>query len=101
MSSDPPVYHTTLKTIRAVSLFTSDITTKYCGLCKNSVANLCISCCCANDIDRNILGACVVVVGNCKHAFHLHCISGWLKSSDICPECRGAWTVSRVEDDHL
>jgi anaphase-promoting complex subunit 11 len=34
---------------------------------------------------------CPVVWGNCKHAFHLPCISKWLQSNKTCPICRADW----------
>ncbi|KCZ78868.1 hypothetical protein H311_00092, partial [Anncaliia algerae PRA109] len=36
---------------------------------------------------------CKPCVGNCNHAYHVHCINQWTKSSSECPMCRLFWKV--------
>ena len=36
---------------------------------------------------------------NCKHVFHLHCISDWLLNSQECPCCRRDYLSIDVEGD--
>ena len=34
---------------------------------------------------------CHVATGSCGHAFHKHCVSGWLRSHSVCPLCQDPW----------
>ena len=36
---------------------------------------------------------CGIEWGECRHAFHTHCIRLWRAKRDACPLCNGPWTV--------
>jgi len=35
----------------------------------------------------------IVVVGACDHAFHLECITPWVKNHQHCPICSQKWLI--------
>ncbi|VDK62605.1 unnamed protein product [Cylicostephanus goldi] len=39
---------------------------------------------------------CVVVWGDCNHAFHNCCMSQWVRQNNRCPLCQQDWIVQRV-----
>lgn len=45
-----------------------------------------------------------VVIGECKHVFHMHCITGWLASEGSqgrCPMCRQPYKEKVAESKQL
>lgn len=60
-----------------------------CGICRVSYNGVCPNC--------KIPGkSCPLVVGNCNHNFHFHCIYRWLDtatSKGLCPMCRQEFTL--------
>ena len=61
-----------------------------CGICRLAFEHCCPGCKLPGDDCPPILGA-------CKHAFHLHCITTWLGTKDkeqVCPLCRRVWEMS-------
>ena len=55
-----------------------------CGICRNHYEMCCPDCKKPGD-------DCPPTWGRCKHAFHLHCISDSLQTSQLCPLCRRDW----------
>jgi len=60
-----------------------------CGICRNPFEGSCIDCRMPGD-------ECPLVVGQCKHPFHMHCIVKWTNSQasqqkPACPLCRQEW----------
>ena len=92
MESSDFVKKCELVKLNSVCLWKWNSRSDTCGICKNSLTDKCIECF-ANMDDH----ACSIVWGSCNHAYHVHCISHWLKSRDVCPLCSDSWTVQRVE----
>lgn len=38
-----------------------------------------------------------VVVGECGHAFHRECLTGWIKDNPRCPICGVKWSYQKSE----
>jgi len=60
-----------------------------CGICRVSYNGVCPNC--------KLPGrSCPLVVGQCNHNFHVHCIYRWLdtvNSKGLCPMCRQEFTL--------
>ncbi|KAL1796459.1 hypothetical protein ACET3X_004999 [Alternaria dauci] len=55
-----------------------------CGICRNPYDSTCSKCKFPGD-------ECPLLLGECNHSFHMHCIFSWLKqesSLEKCPMCR-------------
>lgn len=55
-----------------------------CGICRNPYDSTCSKCKFPGD-------ECPLLLGECNHSFHMHCIFSWLKqesSQEKCPMCR-------------
>ncbi|GME70851.1 unnamed protein product [Ambrosiozyma monospora] len=55
-----------------------------CGICRVSFDGTCPACKYPGD-------QCPLVIGECQHAFHMHCIWKWLETETakgLCPMCR-------------
>lgn len=62
-----------------------------CGICRASYNSTCPSCKYPGD-------ECPLVVGDCNHNFHVHCIYRWLDtttSRGLCPMCRQPFQLKR------
>ncbi|CEP64245.1 anaphase promoting complex subunit 11 LALA0_S10e05798g [Lachancea lanzarotensis] len=62
-----------------------------CGICRVSYNGTCPSCKFPGD-------DCPLVVGDCNHNFHVHCIQQWLDTSTakgLCPMCRQPFSLKR------
>ncbi|VDK55471.1 unnamed protein product [Anisakis simplex] len=59
-----------------------------CGICRMPFEACCIECKTPGD-------ECPLAIGNCKHAFHMHCIVKWTETQNTprpqCPLCRQEW----------
>uniref|UniRef100_A0AC35TKK0 Anaphase-promoting complex subunit 11 n=1 Tax=Rhabditophanes sp. KR3021 TaxID=114890 RepID=A0AC35TKK0_9BILA len=59
-----------------------------CGICRMPFEACCIECKTPGD-------ECPLVIGECKHPFHLHCINQWTDGQTTtppkCPLCRQEW----------
>lgn len=51
----------------------------------------CIECDGQRKLDAN--NPCVRSAGACGHAYHLHCVSKWLREHSGCPTCGAEWRV--------
>lgn len=63
-----------------------------CGICRAPFEGCCIDCKMPGD-------DCPLVVGACKHPFHIHCIVKWTNSQQkaACPLCRQEWRFQSAE----
>ncbi|EME48978.1 hypothetical protein DOTSEDRAFT_117894, partial [Dothistroma septosporum NZE10] len=55
-----------------------------CGICRVQFEGTCSKCKYPGD-------DCPIVIGECTHCFHMHCISDWIQSDASqgrCPMCR-------------
>ena len=76
-----------VKQWNAIGLWSYDMNTDICAICKENIHSPCIECT-ANTVsiptiemaerDEKIKKMCTVAFGKCKHAFHWHCIDKWL-----------------------
>lgn len=74
---------------RFVSTWRWDVTgdaEDVCGICRAPFEVACPSCALPGD-------ECPPLVGECRHAYHLHCVTTWLaaKEEQVCPLCRRPW----------
>ncbi|KAK5966737.1 Anaphase-promoting complex subunit 11 [Trichostrongylus colubriformis] len=71
--------------IKVNKLFGGDDT---CGICRMPFEACCVDCKCPGD-------ECPLVLGQCKHPFHMHCIVKWTDAQNTpkpqCPLCRQEW----------
>jgi hypothetical protein len=42
---------------------------------------------------------CISVLGVCGHGYHLHCISTWLKTKQMCPLDNNRWEYKKHNTD--
>lgn len=70
-----------------------DILVDNCAICRNLTTDLCIVCQShQSSLDDT---ECVIAWGECNHAFHLHCISCWLKTRHVCPLDNSEWSFKK------
>ncbi|CCE64274.1 hypothetical protein TPHA_0H00640 [Tetrapisispora phaffii CBS 4417] len=63
----------------------------FCGICRASFIRACPNCKFPSD-------GCPIVIGKCKHNFHVHCIFEWLEteaSRGLCPMCRQVFELRK------
>ncbi|GME96787.1 hypothetical protein B5S32_g1427 [[Candida] boidinii] len=83
-----------IKKWTAVAFWSWDRTNETCAICRNHLMEPCIDC--AGKDSRN---KCPRATGVCNHSFHLHCISQWIKSRNVCPLDNSEWEVKTVDTD--
>ncbi|WAQ87828.1 hypothetical protein PtA15_8A735 [Puccinia triticina] len=83
-----------IKKCNAVAQWRWDILVDNCAICKILIMEPC------NECEANQTGttneACSAAWGTCNHAYHLHCISKWTKTSSVCPLCGGEWEIEKI-----
>ncbi|CAI4231868.1 unnamed protein product [Auanema sp. JU1783] len=62
-----------------------------CGICRMPFEACCVDCSMPGD-------GCPLVLGQCRHPFHMHCILKWTETQNApkpqCPLCRQEWKFS-------
>lgn len=76
--------------VRLVAAWTWAAGDDACGICRNAFDGCCPECRAPGD-------DCPILWGECKHAFHMHCIFKWVNAqaadAQKCPMCRQDWRV--------
>ncbi len=76
-----------------VSMWTHGSNDDNCSICRSTINDVCLQC-------QALMGTpninCSVGWGACNHAFHVHCISTWIKCHSTCPLCSEPWQLERV-----
>ena len=79
-----------IKKFLPVYISTSQNAEFICGLCRNSLDEVCNDC-----LEKGITdpSKCPVAKGICGHQYHSHCISQWTKRNNSCPYqgCPSRW----------
>jgi RING-box protein 1 len=77
----------------AVALWSWDVQVDNCAICRAHVMDDCVEC----EANQNAAQRqeCVIAWGVCNHAFHMHCISRWLRTRNTCPLDNRAWEFQR------
>jgi len=91
----------TLKKWNAIAMWSWDVESDTCAICRIQVMDACLRCQAESKVDARSLGAgagkdCVVVWGECNHSFHHCCMSLWIKQNNRCPLCQQEWTVQKL-----
>ncbi|CAA9987867.1 E3 ubiquitin-protein ligase RBX1, putative [Plasmodium knowlesi strain H] len=86
-----------------VAAWSWDISVDNCAICRNHIMDLCIECQAklnendGNDKDKKMdKESCTIAWGVCNHAFHLHCISRWIKARQVCPLDNTPWEFQKA-----
>lgn len=74
---------------RGVAMWAWDVVVDNCAICRNSIMDICIEC--QADQKSTEDADCSVSLGQCKHAFHSHCITRWLRTRRVCPLDNSEW----------
>ncbi|KAJ2460848.1 RING-box protein hrt1 [Coemansia sp. RSA 2337] len=82
-----------IKKWNAVALWSWDMESDVCAICRNNNMELCIEC--QADQDAKVNSNCSIAWGICNHAFHFHCISRWLKNRNSCPLDNREWDYQK------
>lgn len=93
--SNKPEKMFTLKKWNSVAMWSWDVESDTCAICRVLVMDSCLRCQAEskNSLDRQ---DCVVVWGECSHFFHNCCMALWIKQSNRCPLCQSEWNVQKI-----
>jgi RING-box protein 1 len=69
-----------------VALWSWDLLVDTCAICRNLIMEPCIECQSAKTSE-----VCEPACGACNHAYHLHCITRWLQTRNVCPLDNKRW----------
>lgn len=78
----------------AIALWSYDISVDNCAICRNHIMDKCIECQSVQEI-TNIDENCNIAWGKCSHVFHMHCISKWLNTRQVCPLDNRNWEFKK------
>lgn len=78
----------------AIALWSYDISVDNCAICRNHIMDKCIECQSVQEI-TNIDESCNIAWGKCSHVFHMHCISKWLNTRQVCPLDNRNWEFKK------
>ncbi|GAU88950.1 hypothetical protein RvY_01556 [Ramazzottius varieornatus] len=89
-----------IKKFSPVFFWSWDVHSDSCAICRVMLMEPCLNC------QVNNKTSCVVVWGECNHAFHNCCMAAWIKSGSSssgtagtgskCPLCQAEWIIQRV-----
>ena len=76
-----------LLTINIVTTSKTNCFNDTCGICNEDNNNYCINCSSSGTTH------CDIVIGECGHAYHNHCLTEWLKMRRVCPLDNKVWVL--------
>lgn len=77
----------------AVLFWSWDMVVENCAICRNHLMEPCIEC--QPNTMSQTAEECQTAWGKCNHAFHLHCITRWTNSRNVCPLDNREWVLLR------
>mmetsp|Transcript_41016 Transcript_41016/g.80469 ORF Transcript_41016/g.80469 Transcript_41016/m.80469 type:complete len:102 (+) Transcript_41016:22-327(+) len=80
-SNAPAVKKVKVKKWNAVAFWSYDVDVETCAICQNNLMIPCITC----EAEPHLKQECTHAMGACRHSYHFHCISRWLKTRSTCP----------------
>ncbi|KAL0234334.1 hypothetical protein PCE1_001370 [Barthelona sp. PCE] len=82
----------TIESWSAVAVWRYDVGYESCPVCKHPLMEPCSNC-----LSESENTTCMVVWGECGHAYHNHCIQRWLDNGHktACPLCQVKWEAKR------
>lgn len=83
-----------VKRIVPVAFWSVLAKTQCCAICRVHVLTMCLECTNKDPCESD--SECKVAVGQCEHAFHLHCIKRWLYSNKTCPLDAQPWVYIKI-----
>lgn len=78
----------------AMALWSYDISVDNCAICRNHIMDKCIECQSVQEM-TNVDERCTIAWGKCSHVFHMHCISRWLNTRQVCPLDNRNWEFKK------
>lgn len=79
----------------AIALWSYDITVDNCAICRNHIMDKCIECQSVQEMNNIDHDNCTIAWGKCSHVFHMHCISKWLNTRQVCPLDNRNWEFKK------
>lgn len=80
---DKPKIKFEIRKLNLLALWSYDVQSDTCAICKSNIMSSCIECQVKNMNEVN--NDCTISWGECNHVYHFHCISKWLKTRNVCP----------------